>query len=118
WLSLSFSARDAVVRSLHVLSNVVSAMKEDNFSFRATEGMPGDALGDLTLEINELASAMESERLGALEAGGLLRKVTSEVEAVIFAVSPNGKIELLNRAAAAFFEKPQDQILNRTAEEL
>jgi two-component system, NtrC family, nitrogen regulation sensor histidine kinase NtrY len=118
WLSLSFSARDAVVQSLHVLSNVISALKEDNFSFRATEGMPGDALGDLALEINELASAMESERLGAIEAGGLLRKVTSEVEAVIFSVSPNGKIELLNRAAAAFFERPQDQILNRTAEEL
>ncbi|HEX7288899.1 MAG TPA: ATP-binding protein [Candidatus Angelobacter sp.] len=118
WLGLSFSARDTVVQSVRVLSNVVLSLKEDNFSFRANKGVPGDALGELALEINELANVLESERMGALEAGSLLRTVTSEVEAVILAVSPDGRIKLLNRAATAFFGKREDQVLNRTAEEL
>ncbi|HLJ27755.1 MAG TPA: ATP-binding protein [Candidatus Angelobacter sp.] len=118
WAGLSFSARDSVVQSVRVLSNVVLSLKEDNFSFRAIQGMPGDAFGELALEINQLANAIESERLGAMEAGSLLRKVIFEVEAVIFAVSPGGEIKLLNRAAAAFLGKNEDQVLNRTAEEL
>src|SRR5437867_1605720 len=36
WLVLSISTRDNVVNSLRVLSNVVSAMKDEDFSFRAT----------------------------------------------------------------------------------
>jgi two-component system, NtrC family, nitrogen regulation sensor histidine kinase NtrY len=118
WAGLSFSVRDKVVHSVRVLSNVILSVKEGDFSFRATQGVRGDAFGDLALEINELANAIESERLGAMEAGSLLNKVTSEVEVVIFAVSTNGEIKLLNRAAAAFFGKREDQVLNKKAEEL
>jgi nitrogen fixation/metabolism regulation signal transduction histidine kinase len=118
WVGLSFSARDKVVQSVRILSNVVASLKEQNFSFRAMQGRRDDALGELALEINELAAAMEAERRGAIEAERLLRKVASEVEAVILAVSPNGEIKLLNRAAAVFFGKREDQILNKTTEEL
>ena len=118
WAGLSFSVRDKVVQSVRVLSNVISSLKEQNFSFRAMQGRPDDALGELALEINELAAAMEAERRGAIEAQHLLHKVASEVEAVILAVSPNGEIKLLNRAAAVFFGKREDQLLNRTTEEL
>ena len=118
WAVLSYSVRDKVVHSVRVLSNVILSLKEGDFSFRATQGPPGDALGDLALEINQLANAIETERMGALEAGSLLYKVTSEVEVVIFAVSANGEIKLLNRAAAVFFGKREDQLLNKTAEEL
>jgi two-component system nitrogen regulation sensor histidine kinase NtrY len=118
WLGLSFSARDLVVQSIHILSNVVSSLKEQNFSFRAMQGRPDDAMGELALEINQLAAAMEAERRGAIEAEHLLRKVASEVDAVILAVSPDGQIKLLNRAATVFFEKREDQLLNKTVEEL
>ncbi|MGZ4840106.1 MAG: sensor histidine kinase [Candidatus Angelobacter sp.] len=118
WIGLSYSARDSVVQSVRVLSNVISSLKEDNFSFRATRGVPGDALGELAIEINQLANVLEAERMGALEAGSLLRTVTSEVEAVIFAISPDGRVKLLNKAAAAFFGKREDQVLHRSAEEL
>ena len=118
WLGLSFSARERVVNSMRVLANVVSSLKEEDFSIRATGGIPGDALGDLALAINELARAIETERLGAMEAGSLLRKVITEVEAAIFAVSPDGEVKLINRAAAAFLDKREDQILNRSTAEL
>lgn len=118
WIGLSFSARDSVIHAFRALSNVVLSLKEDDFSFRVIRGRPEDALGELAIEINELASAIETERRIAMEASSLLQKVISEVDAVIFAVSSTGIIKLLNRSAAAFLGKNEDQVLNRTAEEM
>ncbi|MCU1255621.1 MAG: periplasmic sensor signal transduction histidine kinase [Candidatus Angelobacter sp.] len=118
WLGLSLSTRNRAVHSIHTLSNVVGAVKEDDFSFRARYTVPGDALGDLAIEINRLAQALEVQRLGTMEAENLLRKVMDEVEIVIFALSPDNRVRLLNRAAARFLSIEAEQVLNRSAEEL
>src|SRR5580658_8057553 len=52
WVGLSLSTRDGVVNSLRVLYNVISAVKDEDFSFRAKNAVRGDALGELALEIN------------------------------------------------------------------
>jgi len=53
-------------------------LKEEDFSLRATQALKGDALGELAIEINSLARALEEERLGTLEGANLLRKVMTE----------------------------------------
>lgn len=118
WLGISSTIRNKVVHSIRVLSNVIAALQSEDFSFRATQAVKGDALGDLAVEINHLARSLESERLGAIEAANLLRKVMNEAGAVIFAFTPDRKVCLLNRAAAAFLRKREEQVLNRTVEEL
>jgi nitrogen fixation/metabolism regulation signal transduction histidine kinase len=118
WLGLSFSARGAVVSSLRVLANVVSSLKEEDFSLRATQALKGDALGELAIEINSLARALEEQRLHTLEGASLLRKVMTEAEAVILAFSPDNRIHLLNKAATELLGKSEEQIMHRTASEL
>ena len=118
WLVLSVSTRDGVVNSLRVLSNVVSAMKDEDFSFRATEAISGDALGDLALEINNLSRAIAEERLGSLETASLLRKVMAEAGAIIFALSPDNRLRIINRAGLRFLGKQEAQVLNRSVQEL
>jgi nitrogen fixation/metabolism regulation signal transduction histidine kinase len=118
WLGLSVSARDLVIHAIQALSNVVSALKEDDFSFRATQAVPGDALGDLALEINSLSQALERERIGAMESASLLRKVMAETGTAIFAFSPDERVRLLNRGGAILLGKPEDRILHKTAGEL
>ncbi len=118
WLVLSVSTRDNVVNSLRVLSNVVSAMKDEDFSFRATKAISGDALGDLALEINNLSRALAEERLGTLEATNLLRKVMAEAGAIIFAFSPENRLRIINRAGVRFLGKKEEEVLNCTAQEL
>ena len=118
WLGLSFSARDRVVNSLRVLYNVISAVKDEDFSFRATQVSAGDALGDLALEINSLSRALGEERLGAVEATNLMRKVMAEAGTVIFAFSPDSRLRIVNRTGVRFLGKPEEEILNRTAAEL
>ncbi|HEV8492690.1 MAG TPA: ATP-binding protein [Candidatus Angelobacter sp.] len=118
WFALGFAARNRVVNSVRVLSNVVASLKEDDFSFRATRADSGDALGDLAIEINNLAQALESERLGTMEAENLLRKVLAEAEGVILAFSLDGKLKLFNRAAASFLGKKEEELSNHDAKEL
>lgn len=117
WVALSFSARATFTYSIQVLSNVVASLKEEDFSFRAPHAFEGDSLGELAIEINTLASALEGERLGALEAASLLRKVMAEAGAAILTFSPEGRIHLLNRAAAALLGGREERLLGRTAAE-
>jgi two-component system, NtrC family, nitrogen regulation sensor histidine kinase NtrY len=117
WTGLSLSATENVVNSLHTLSNVISAVLDEDFSFRAANAVPGDALGDLALEINNLSQALAEERLGSLETTNLIRKVMAEAGA-LFAFSCDNRLQIINRAGAQFLGKPEDQVLNCTAQEL
>lgn len=118
WLVLGFSASAGAVNSLRVLSNVIGSMKEEDFSFRATQATRGDALGDLAIEVNNLARALEAERMGALETANLFRNVMAETGDVMFAFSDDNRIRLLNRAAVALLGNTEEQLLYRSAEEL
>ncbi len=118
WIGLSYSTRNRVVHSIRVLSNVISSLKEEDFSFRAMQAVSGDALGDLAIEINNLARALESERLGAMDAANLLRKVLSEVDAVILAFDTYGAVKLINSAGASFLGISEEAAMNRKASEL
>lgn len=118
WLGLAVSARDYVVNSLRVLSNVLGALREEDFSFRATKAVPGDALGDLALEINNLSRGLAEERLGAVETANLLRKVMAETGTIIFAFSQDNRLRIVNRAGALFLGKREEMILHRTARDL
>jgi two-component system nitrogen regulation sensor histidine kinase NtrY len=118
WCGLSVAARDKVVHSVQVLSNVIAAVQHEDFSFRAKGALRGDAFGDLAVEINNLAQALEQERLGATEATTLLRKVMSEADAAIFAFSPDRRLRFVNRAGEAFLAKPAAQLVGCTADEL
>jgi two-component system nitrogen regulation sensor histidine kinase NtrY len=118
WAGLSVSAIDNVVNSLRSLSNVIAAVKDEDFSFRATKAIAGDALGDLALEINSLSRALAEERLGSLETANLLRKVMAEAGAIIFTFSSDKRLRIINRAGVEFLGKPEEQLLNCTAREL
>lgn len=118
WLVLSFSARTTFTYSIQVLSNVVASLKEEDFSVRATQALKGDSLGELAIEINTLATALEDERLGTLETASLLRKVMAEAGAAILTFSPDERIHLINRAAAALLGGPEERLLGRKASDL
>jgi two-component system, NtrC family, nitrogen regulation sensor histidine kinase NtrY len=118
WMGVGLSARDYVVNSLHVLSNVISAVRDEDFSFRATQAQPGDALGELALEINSLSRALAEERLAAVDVSNLLRKVMAEAGTVIFAFSLDGRLRIVNHVGTRFLGKPEEELLNKTATEL
>jgi two-component system nitrogen regulation sensor histidine kinase NtrY len=81
WAILQAWISEQLLRPLQTLANVVAALREEDYSFRARGARRGDSLGDLALEINALASDLQSERLSSLESAALVRRVVEAIDA-------------------------------------
>ena len=75
WLLCALVVRERVIRPLQTVSNVLAALRERDYTLRARGSNPDDALGLLLFELNSLGDDMRAQRLGALEATALLRRV-------------------------------------------
>lgn len=109
---------EQITRPLQTLSNVVAALREDDYSFRARGGQRNDALGDLTLEINALAAMLQGQRAGSLEAMALVERVMSSMQSPVLAFDPNGRLKLLNTAGERAFSLHGPTALGLSAEKL
>ena len=118
WLGFGFGVRERVVRPLQTIANLVAALREDDFSIRARGASVHDALGLAYLELNALGETLRQQRLGALEAGALLRRVMAEIDVAIFAFDEAERLRLANRAGERLLGRPPEQLLGKTAEEL
>src|SRR5205823_3058883 len=96
----------------------LGALRERDFSMRARGSNPADALGLLLLELNGLGEDLRAQRLGALEATALLRRVMEEIDVAVFAFDGSQALRLVNRAGAALLGRPREQALGRGAAEL
>ena len=104
------SAREAVARPLQTLSNLLGALREEDFSFRARVGRRDDALGQALVEVNALAQTLREQRLGALEATALLRKVMEEIDVAVFAFDAESRLQLMNRAGERLLGAPAERL--------
>src|SRR4051812_38188135 len=118
WTGCSFSVRHRVVLPLQTLSNLLAALRESDFSIRARGASGDDPLGAVMLEVNVLASTLHDQRLGALEAGALLRTVMVEIDVAVFTFDGMQTLRLVNRAGERILAQPAEQLLGRTAAEL
>jgi two-component system, NtrC family, nitrogen regulation sensor histidine kinase NtrY len=109
---------DQIVRPLQTLANVVGALREEDYSFRARMAVPDDALGELSLEVNMLADLLAEHRTGAIEATALLQRVVEEVDIPLFAFDPNEALRLVNSAGERLLQQASPRLLGRTAAEL
>jgi two-component system, NtrC family, nitrogen regulation sensor histidine kinase NtrY len=109
---------DQVIRPLQTLANVVAALREEDYSFRARGAKLNDPFGDLAIEINALADMHQAQRLGALEAAALFRRVIAELDAPVLAFDQHQAMRLVNPAAERVFQLNPARDLGRTAAEL
>src|ERR1700753_3900683 len=109
---------EQVIRPLQTLANVVAALREDDYSFRARGGQRNDALGDLALEVNRLASMLQGQRAGALEAMALVERVMGSMQSPVLAFDPEGRLRLLNTAGEEAFGLRTSTALGHSAIEL
>jgi nitrogen fixation/metabolism regulation signal transduction histidine kinase len=118
WLFAVSLLTEQITRPLQTLANVVAALREDDYSFRARGGRRNDALGDLALEVNALASMLQGQRAGAMEAMALVERVMSSMQSPVLAFDPEGRLMLLNAAGERAFGLRGQTALGRTAEKL
>ena len=118
WILCVRALRNRVVRPLQTVANLLSAMRDGDFSIQARGGRRRDPLGEVLLEINALVEILREQRLGALEATALLRKVMEEIDVAIFAFDADEKLRLTNRAGERLLAQAEPHLLHRTAAEL
>ncbi len=118
WTLVVSLLMEQVVRPLQTLANVVAALREDDFSFRARGGQRNDAMGDLALEINRLAGTLQAQRTGAIEAMALVERVMQSMESPVLAFDPAGRLKLLNPAGELAFGLKGQTALGRSASQL
>jgi nitrogen fixation/metabolism regulation signal transduction histidine kinase len=116
WLAVASSAREAVARPLQTLSNLLGALREEDFSFRARVGRRDDPLGEALSEVNALARTLREQRLGALEATALLRKVMEEIDVAVFAFDASSTLQLANRAGERLLGAPAERLVGLGAD--
>jgi two-component system nitrogen regulation sensor histidine kinase NtrY len=118
WLGFAISLRHRVVFSLQTLSNLLAAMREEDFSIRARGARSDDALGEVMIEVNALSQTLREQRLGALEAAALLRTVIEEIDVAIFTFDNSHTLKLVNRAGERLLARSCERLLGFTAAEL
>jgi len=118
WLGFALSLRQRVVFSLQTLSNLLAALREEDFSVRGRDAQRDDAMGEVMIEVNALSETLREQRLGALEATALLRTVMEEIDVAIFTFDNETKLRLVNRAGERLLARPLERLLGFTAGEL
>ena len=117
-LGFSFALRERVILPLQTLSNLLAALGEGDFSIRARGARGGDPLGEVMIEVNSLVDTLRHQRLDALEATTLLRKVMAEIDVAVFTFDGDHELKFVNRAGARLLNQPSERLLGRLAEEL
>src|ERR1700735_762180 len=118
WFGFAMAVRERVVFPLQTLSNLLSALREGDFSVRGRAAAYDDALGEVMREVNSLGGTLREQRLGAQEATTLLRTVMSEIDVAVFAFDHERKLRLVNRAGERLLAAPAQRVLGANAEEL
>lgn len=118
WLGYSLFVREIVTRPLQTMANLLTALREGDFSTRARGANRDEPLGDVMSEINLLGGVLQEQRLGALEATALLRTVMEEIDVAIFAFDSHETLRLVNHAGQELLAQPAERILGRQAGEL
>jgi two-component system, NtrC family, nitrogen regulation sensor histidine kinase NtrY len=118
WLGFCFAARERVASPLRTLANLLEAMREGDYSIRARVDNTGEALGEVMQQVNAMAATLRAQRLGALEATALLRKVMEEIDVAAFAFDPQQILRLVNRAGERLLSQPAERLLARDATSL
>ncbi len=109
---------EQITKPLQTLANVVAALREDDYSFRARGARRNDALGDLAIEVNALASMLQSQRAGALEAMALVERVMNSMQSPVVAFDPEDRLKLLNPAGERAFGLEARKAVGQSAAQL
>src|SRR5215831_19596575 len=118
WFAFASEIRQRVVFSLQTLSNILAALREGDYSIRGRASRNNDALAEVTREVNTLAQTLREQRMDALEATTLLRKVIEEIDVAVFTFDVEQKLRPVNRAGERLLNMPSERLLGLKAEDI
>lgn len=104
------ATRGAARRPLRALANLLAGLRQGDYTLRSARARGDDDWGVVMLEANALADTLSEQRIGAVEATALLRKVMAEIDVAVFAFDDQGALRLVNRAGERLLGRPREQL--------
>ncbi|UCD52632.1 MAG: hypothetical protein JSW27_08340 [Phycisphaerales bacterium] len=118
WLGYALHLRTVVAFPLRTVSNLIGALREGDYALRARGACQDDALGETVWELNALADFLREQRLGAVEATALLRKVMVQIDIAMFGFDADHRLRLVNDNGRQLLGGEEREILGYEAAEL
>jgi PAS domain S-box-containing protein len=114
----ALAAHAQLVRPLRLLVNLLSALREGDYSLRGAGAGAGDVLGDVLREVNALGETLHQQRLSAVEATALLSNVMAEIDVALFAFDDQERVRVVNSAGARLLGKTAATLVGQYAYEI
>ena len=118
WLFFSIRLQMLIIHPMQTASNMLSALREGDFSLHASYVNNEDPLGQLMLEINLLTDVLSEHRMDAMESHALMDKVIEEIDAAVMTFDPDRRLTLANPPALQVLGIKREDIRNYYAAEL
>ena len=115
--SVTFVASRSRYR-LRTISNLIAALREGDFSFRARQHTRADPFDEVVTEVNLLAENLRRQRVEDLEATALVREVMAEIDVAVFTFDAELKLRLVNQRGERLLRQPVERLLARSAADL
>ena len=103
---------------MRTLSNLLSSLREGDYSIQARTIGSTHALKEVFLELNTLVEELRQHRLGSVEASTLLQKILDEMDVVVLAFDSENRVLWANPAALSLLVSSEHQILGTSATSL
>ena len=117
-LVAALAVRRAISHVLNTIANLVSAIHDGDFSVRGKSQRGDDDVAFAFTAINALADVLREQRLSALEATTLLRKVIAAIDTAIFAFDDAERLCLVNPAGERLLGMHAERLTGQRAEQL
>jgi nitrogen fixation/metabolism regulation signal transduction histidine kinase len=117
WASSVIYIRARSRYHLRTLSNLLAALREGDYSFRAREQSRSDPFSEVIAEVNLLADTLRRQRVDDLEATGLVREVMAEIDVAVFAFDASHRLRLVNHAGEELLGRDR-AVIGASASEL
>ncbi len=118
WLGCVLAVRERVIYPMQTLTNLLTALREGDYSLRSRRARRDDALGDVMREINLLGDTLVTRRREAREAVALSRAVLAGIDVAVFTFDDAQRLRLVNRAGVELLGQPENELAGRSAAEL
>jgi nitrogen fixation/metabolism regulation signal transduction histidine kinase len=118
WAVLTATLLRRMFHPLRSIASRLAALRQGDYSSQARRADPDDALGEVLIEVNTLGTTLREQRLGALEATHLLRRVMAETDVALFTFDQERVLRLVNGGGERLMAQPAERLLGRSAASL
>lgn len=119
WLVLvAASVKEKFVYHLRTISNLVEAIRTEDYSLRSSRVREPGELAELYQQINALTSQLKELKQDEFELSHLLERIVNQIDVAIVACDVDSKIRLANRLAAKLLMSDEQQLIGQTLEQV